>query len=95
MYIQVHVHVVTCSASCWRAQTAGIGGAAHLVNFMGTDTVAALMTARRYYGCEMAGFSIPAAEHSTVTTWTKEGEKEAFRNMLTQFPDGIIGTTNC
>ena len=71
-------------------ESAGIGGAAHLVNFQGTDTIAGIMTARKYYGCEMAGFSIPAAEHSTITTWGKEGEIEAFRNMLTQFPDGLV-----
>ena len=45
------------------SQSAGIGGMAHLVNFMGTDTLAALTTAKRYYGCPIAGFSIPAAEH--------------------------------
>jgi len=44
-------------------QSAGIGGAAHLVNFNGTDTIAALMAARTYYQCPMAGFSVPAAEH--------------------------------
>lgn len=44
-------------------QSAGIGGCAHLVNFMGTDTIAAITTARHFYGCEIAGFSIPAAEH--------------------------------
>ena len=44
-------------------QSAGIGGSAHLVNFSGTDTIAGLMVARHYYGCEMAGFSVPAAEH--------------------------------
>ena len=36
---------------------------AHLVNFYGTDTIAGLMLAKHYYGCEMAGFSVPAAEH--------------------------------
>ncbi|PIK62748.1 hypothetical protein BSL78_00328, partial [Apostichopus japonicus] len=45
-------------------ETAAVGGVAHLVNFVGTDTVAGLVMARKYYGCEMAGFSIPAAEHS-------------------------------
>lgn len=53
-------HVLFCVV--W-FQSAGIGGAAHLVNFRGTDTIAALMTARRYYNCKMAGNSIPAAEH--------------------------------
>ena len=44
-------------------QSAGIGGCAHLVNFLGTDTIAAIATARKYYGCKIAGFSVPAAEH--------------------------------
>ncbi|EDO27331.1 predicted protein, partial [Nematostella vectensis] len=59
-----------------------IGGAANLVNFCGTDTIAGIVMARNYYGCEMGGFSVPAAEHSTITTWGKDGEVDAFRNML-------------
>jgi nicotinamide phosphoribosyltransferase len=71
-------------------ESAGIGGAAHLVNFMGTDTVAALMIAKEIYGADMAGFSIPAAEHSTITSWGKDNEVKAFENMLTQYPDGLM-----
>ncbi|MBW3097680.1 nicotinate phosphoribosyltransferase [Pseudohoeflea coraliihabitans] len=67
------------------AEQAGIGGVAHLVNFLGTDTVAALVYARRYYHEEMAGFSIPAAEHSTMTSWGEDRETDAYRNMLAQF----------
>lgn len=66
-------------------ETAALGGLAHLVNFQGTDTVAALIAARRWYGAEMAGFSIPAAEHSTITAWGEENEEAAYRNMLQQF----------
>lgn len=63
-------------------ESAGIGGAAHLINFMGTDTISALLFARRYYGADMAGFSIPAMEHSTVTSWGRENEVDSYRNML-------------
>lgn len=63
-------------------ESAGIGGAAHLINFSGTDTVAALVYARKYYDADIAGFSIPAMEHSTVTSWGRENEAEAYRNML-------------
>ncbi len=66
-------------------ETAALGGLAHLVSFQGTDTVAALIAARRWYGEEMAGFSIPAAEHSTITSWGEENEEAAYRNMLQQF----------
>ena len=66
-------------------EAAAIGGAAHLVNFQGTDTISAIMATRRYYSADMAGFSIPAAEHSTITSWGKENEKAAYANMLEQF----------
>lgn len=66
-------------------ESAAIGGAAHLVNFMGTDTVVAVRCANKYYHHKMAGFSIPAAEHSSITSWGKEHEVDAYRNMLKQF----------
>lgn len=66
-------------------ETAALGGMAHLVNFRGTDTLSAIVAARRFYHEPMAGFSIPAAEHSTITSWGKEGECAAYANMLQQF----------
>ncbi len=71
-------------------EQAALGGAAHLVNFQGTDTIPGLLLARQFYGCEMAGFSIPAAEHSTITSWGEEHELDAMRNMLTQYPTGLV-----
>jgi len=66
-------------------ESAAIGGAAHLVNFMGTDTMIALKLLQEFYDEPMAGFSIPAAEHSTITSWGKDNEIDAFRNMIRQF----------
>jgi nicotinamide phosphoribosyltransferase len=66
-------------------ESAGLGGAAHLVNFMGTDTITGLLYAREYYNAGIAGFSIPAMEHSTVTSWGRTGESAAYRNMLKEF----------
>lgn len=66
-------------------ETAALGGCAHLVNFKGTDTLEGIMLARRYYDEPMAGFSIPAAEHSTITSWGREHEIDAYANMLSQF----------
>ncbi len=71
-------------------EQAAIGGAAHLVNFLGTDTVAGLVLASTFYHEPCAGFSIPAAEHSTITAWGPEHEVDACRNMLRQFPDGLV-----
>jgi nicotinamide phosphoribosyltransferase len=66
-------------------ESAEIGGVAHLLSFAGTDNVPALMSAQKWYGAGMAGFSVPAAEHSTITSWGRSGETAAYRNMLTQF----------
>lgn len=52
--------------------------------------MSAFVCGRQYYNCEMAGYSIPASEHSTITSWGKEGELDAFRNMLLQYPDGVV-----
>jgi nicotinamide phosphoribosyltransferase len=77
-------------------ESAGIGGAAHLVNFMGTDTITGVLYAREYYSAGIAGFSIPAAEHSTITSWGRDGEVDAYRNMLNQFakPGAILAVVS-
>lgn len=77
-------------------ETAAIGGAAHLVNFLGTDTMASLILHRDFYRSEMAGFSIPAAEHSTMTAWGRENEILAYRNMLQHFakPGAILAVVS-
>lgn len=77
-------------------ESAALGGMAHLINFLGTDTVIALQAARKYYGAQMAGFSIPAAEHSTITSWGREGEADAYRNMLRQFakPGSVLAVVS-
>ena len=74
------------------AESAALGGLAHLVNFRGSDTLEAVLAGRRWYGEDMAGHSIPAAEHSTITAWGREGELEAYRNMLRQFakPGAVV-----
>ncbi len=66
-------------------ESAALGGLAHLVNFQGSDTLSAVLAGRAWYHEPMAAFSIPAAEHSTVTSWGRESEVEAYRNMLTRF----------
>jgi len=63
-------------------ESAGLGGMAHLINFMGTDTVSGIMAAMEYYDASVCGFSIPAMEHSTVTSWGRENEVASYRNML-------------
>lgn len=69
------------------AEAAMIGGLGHLVIFSGTDNDLALAGARRYYNATgPVGFSIPAAEHSTMTSWGgPSGELNAMTNMVDQF----------
>lgn len=78
------------------SESAGIGGMSHLVSFQGTDTVAALIYAKYNYQKSMAGFSIPAAEHSTITSWGKEHEADAYHNMLKQYakPGSLVAVVS-
>ena len=68
-------------------ESVALGSLAHLVNFAGTDSMAALVASSRWYQMtnDMPAFSIPAAEHSTMTAWGREGETAAFANMIKQF----------
>jgi nicotinamide phosphoribosyltransferase len=78
-------------------ESAGIGGAAHLsTGNLGTDTLEALVYARKYYNADMPGFSIPASEHSTMTAWGRDKEVDAYRNMLKQFakPGSLVAVVS-
>ena len=33
---------------------------------------------------------MPASEHSTVTVWQRDGEIDAYRNMVEKFENGIV-----
>lgn len=75
-------------------ETAGLAGAAHLVHFKGSDTLAANDLILKYYENgnldKMPSFSIPASEHSTITSWGRESEVEAFENILDNYPEGLV-----
>ncbi len=75
---------------CSSEETAGIGAAAHLVSFLGSDTVAGIRMLREFYGAKMAGFSIPATEHSVICAFGRDGEAEAFAHHLAAYPAGVI-----
>lgn len=71
-------------------EAAGIGGAAHLVNFFGTDTLEGVMTVREFYDCKMPGFSIPALEHSVVMSYGRENEQKAYENFIIKNTTNIV-----
>lgn len=73
-------------------ESAAISDMAHAVNFMGSDTAMGFEFAYEYYDEDMSTFSIPAAEHSTVTSWGgPKFEPEAVANMIKQFGNGSSG----
>lgn len=67
-------------------ESAMLGGMGHLLSFNGTDTISAILGTMEYYNqVDMPAFSVPAAEHSTITSWSLERELEAYSNMIDQF----------
>lgn len=79
------------------SESAQIGGMGHLLSFKGTDNVEALEMIDEYYSEEMAGFSVNASEHSTVTSWGgPEFEKDAYKHLLAEFslPNSIISSVS-
>ncbi len=72
-------------------ESAGLGGAAHLVHFRGSDTIMGSVMLQRYYNTnEVFGLSIPATEHSVVTLLGAEGELEIFKHVLRTYPTGVV-----
>lgn len=74
-------------------ESASIGGASHLINFKGTDTLAGVNLVKEYYSNDnayMPGNSIPATEHANITSWGKSYEKEAYENVLDKYPSGFV-----
>lgn len=73
-------------------ETAAIGGAAHLVNGLGTDTLPGMLLAMKYYGADLKNlaFSVPATEHSVMTAREREGEFEVVDQLLDEYPTGIL-----
>ncbi len=76
---------------CSSDETAALSGAAHLVNFLGSDTVPAVKLVKETYGCTgPIGLSVPASEHSVMCAYGRDNEIEAFRRMLEIYPTGIV-----
>jgi nicotinamide phosphoribosyltransferase len=77
-------------ATCIEA--AGIGGMAHLVNFLGTDTLKGVEFALKYYNADLKtlAFSIRATEHNIMTAEGRKGEAAVIGRLLDQNPTGLM-----
>jgi len=72
-------------------ESAVLGGMGHLLSFQGSDTMAAAYYAQyAYNGGKPVAMSIPATEHSVMTSWPDE--LSAVRNMFEKFPGGLLAT---
>lgn len=72
-----------------------MSGAAHLLNFVGTDTVHAIDFLEQYYNAdsdnELVGCSVPATEHSVMCAGGEIHEFDTFKRLLTEvYPKGIV-----
>ena len=76
---------------CTSVEQSVLGGLAHLLNFEGSDTMSAC-----FYGQftlnngKPIASSIPATEHSVMTSW--ETELEAVLNMVEQYGHSVFAT---
>ena len=76
----------------------GIGGAAHLVNFMGSDNLEAVYKAQKLYGVAegLPGYSIPATEHSVMSSEGRYGEMKVAERVFDTYAKegGMIAMVN-
>ena len=74
---------------CTSVEQSIIGGCAHLLNFVGSDTMSAAYYAQfELNGGKVVAQSIPATEHSVMTSWPSE--KAAIDNMISHYGNGIF-----
>jgi len=62
--------------------TAAFNGAGHLVSSKATDTTVAVQALEFAYSIRMAGYSIPASEHSTTTSHGEANEIDLITQMF-------------
>lgn len=69
-----------------------LSGMGHLTQFSGTDSVPAILAAKKYYGASLScGGSVPATEHSVMSAGSQEGEFDTFKRLLMEVhPEGIL-----
>lgn len=75
---------------CSSYETNQIGGAAHLVNFLGSDSMAAIDYVKQFYGGQVQGYSVPATEHSIMCAYGQNNELDSFERILAAAPAGGI-----
>jgi len=67
---------------CASKESAEVGGMAHLLSFVGSDNLPAIMAARSVYDEHMAAYSVAATEHSVTTSWGRGGEDTSVEYLI-------------
>lgn len=71
-------------------ESAESSGAGHLISFLGTDTIPAISFIERYYGStQLIGTSIPATEHSVMSSHGAD-ELATFRYLMAKYPNSML-----
>lgn len=75
-------------------ETACTSGAAHLLSFVGTDTIPSIEFLETYYDAditkELVGCSVPATEHAVMCMGGKNDELETISRLCDIYPTGIL-----
>ncbi len=72
-------------------EAAAMGGAAHLVNFKGTDTIVAMALLRDFYNqVDPSAFSVRATEHSVMTALGNGNDIAVLDELLAKYDTGIL-----
>lgn len=78
-------------------ETAELSGAAHLVNFCGTDTIPAVKFLKNNYAATgLIGASVPASEHSIHCSFgpSAQNELDYVNNMMDLTPAGLVSVVS-
>ena len=80
-------------------EAAKMSGAAHLLSFVGTDTIPALDFLQEFYAAditkELIGCSVAATEHSVMCAGGQQTEEETFKRLLVDiYPKGIVSVVS-
>jgi nicotinamide phosphoribosyltransferase len=74
--------------------SAKVSGAGHLLSFVGTDTIPAILFTEEFYNAnieqELIGTSIPATEHSVQCAYGRD-EFSSYKRIITEiYPSGFV-----
>jgi len=72
-------------------EAAYTSGMAHLQYFKGTDTIPSILANAQFYDKAFHLASIPATEHSVMSSYGKDHEFETYKRLLTEvYPSGMV-----